>query len=291
MKKVCTIIAAIILFCSAGTNSNAQPSNLDPIASNYLALNEAGARKALEGKTEQALQLFRRSLDLEPQCESCRYNLGWVFIKMNRYEDAIAELKKVVIAAPNRADANALLGEAYVKLGHYSASLPYLERALEYRADADLLMNLGYSLLQLDRKQESIVFFERATQIEPNNFKAHSNLGYALFQFGHFKRALESFRKALELNPQPAVIHNNIGMVYEQLGKYDKALSYYHTAVKLEPNLVVARVNLAFFYLNHGNRMAAYDQLKEIEKLDTPAAEKLRDALQEKFVVKVSENK
>lgn len=292
MRKVCTIFALIILFFSANTNLDAQQANPDQTQLTYFDYNEMGARKALAGDYAAAHALFTKSLELRPDCTRCRYNLAWVFVRLNRHEDTIRELKQVLKLEPNDTKSLKMLGDSYIKMHAYSESLPYLRRALDEsdaQPDVNIYLSYGHALIKLDRSDEALVYLEKAVKLEPGNFEAHNNLGYALFLAGRTQEAYESLKTALALNPHHATIYNNLGRVYEKFGKEAKAFEYYKLAIEIEPNHAEARFNLGFAELRRGNRAAAYQQLDVLQKIDVPAAEKLRDALQEKFIVKVSD--
>ena len=144
----------------------------------------------------------------------------------------------------------------------------------------DTASNIAEFLLQI-----------KAIKLQPDFTEAYSNRGYTLFMLGRHKDALESLKKAEKLNPTVAQVHNNLGVVLDRLGKKKEAKAYYEKAVQLKPDYAEAICNLAIIHLEEGNRDAAYEQLKTLEKVDFKLAGQLRNVIWGKFVVDASQVK
>jgi tetratricopeptide (TPR) repeat protein len=74
----------------------------------------------------------------------------------------------------------------------------------------------------------------------------------------------------------------------ERLGKHKEAFDHFSKAVKAKPDYGEAICNLALNYLEKGNRNAAYQQLRLLEKIDLPLADELRKVMWSKYTVNVS---
>ena len=74
--------------------------------------------------------MIRRAVDQEPNNTSFRDSLGWVFYRLNRYDEALAELKKA--AADPEPDPVILdhLGDVHDKLSQREAAMAAWKRAL-----------------------------------------------------------------------------------------------------------------------------------------------------------------
>jgi Flp pilus assembly protein TadD len=95
-------------------------------------------------------------------------------------------------------------------------------------------------------------------------------------------------KKAETLEPNSPYAHNNLGVVLERLGKHEEALKHFSKAVKAKPDYGEAICNLALNYLEKGNRDAAYQQLRSLEKIDLALADELRKVMWSKYTVNVS---
>ncbi len=90
---------------------------LDEFPDNVGASNDLGYLWADQGKhLQRALKMIRHAVDAEPENVAYRDSLGWVFYRLQRYADAVAELQKAA-AADDLPDPVILdhLGDAHLK--------------------------------------------------------------------------------------------------------------------------------------------------------------------------------
>jgi heparosan-N-sulfate-glucuronate 5-epimerase len=81
------------------------------------------------------------------------------------------------------------------------------------------LNNNGSSLAKLGKYNESIVFFDKALAINPNNTAALNNKGLALAKLGKYNQSIVFFDKALAINPNYIRALNNKNLALEELNK------------------------------------------------------------------------
>jgi tetratricopeptide (TPR) repeat protein len=135
-------------------NDPANPLRHDAVAQLYLD----------EGKLDEAITEFRRSLQLNADSAQTRYNLAYALSARGRRDEAIAELDAALRIDPEYAQAH---------------------------------NNLG-ALLQLSgRADEALAHFERAVALRPDNVEARANLGQLLSNRGQSAAAGDQFRAVL----------------------------------------------------------------------------------------------
>ena len=86
------------------------------------------------------------------------------------------------------------------------------------------------------RFKESINYFKRIIEIDPNNYRAYYNLGISYSSIDLFEEALKAYKKALEIKPDYAYCYYNIALIYENKNDLKKALEYHQNALKIETN-------------------------------------------------------
>lgn len=134
-----------------------------------LALWEEGTQTLLSGDVDEAIDLFTRSLEVEPTAEGYTFR-GWAYSFQGRLDEAITECRKAIATDPS-------FGNPYNDIGCY--------------------------LLQQGRAEEAVTWFlkaKRAERYEPRHFPC-LNLGRILFAKGDVAGALAEFEEALLLNP------------------------------------------------------------------------------------------
>jgi tetratricopeptide (TPR) repeat protein len=133
-----------------------------------------------------------------------------------------------------------------VSSGNTEAALVYLDKAIE-RAPQGQYYNSKASILSLMKRfEESLVSFEKALAMEPNNALFHQSYGYAYVDWGNmiydaaqdlsakefdaelkkanekFMQALPYFEKAYELEPENPDYKRTLRSLYYRLQMMDK---------------------------------------------------------------------
>jgi len=96
-------------------------------------------------------------------------------------------------------------------------------------------INLGTTLFQLGRTEESREAFAAAVQRDSRNALAHFNLGCAHDRLGDTASAITNFRTALVYAPRMADAHLNLALAYEKTGRKADALYHFADYLRSEP--------------------------------------------------------
>jgi predicted Zn-dependent protease len=96
-------------------------------------------------------------------------------------------------------------------------------------------INLGTSLFQLQRWQESREAFTTATALDPASSLAHFNLGCVCDRLDDKGIAIEQFRAAISLKPDMADAHLNLALAYEKVGRKSEAQRHFTLYLRYDP--------------------------------------------------------
>jgi len=99
--------------------------------------------------------------------------------------------------------------------------------------------------------------YRRAIEISQDWVEAYINLGTTLYQLNRMEESREMFEQAAGLDPQNALAEFNLGCVLERLGEIDGAVSHLLRATELQPSLADAHLNLALAFEKRGKASAA----------------------------------
>jgi tetratricopeptide (TPR) repeat protein len=124
----------------------------------------------MEGNLEQAIELYLKSIEMEPTAEAHTF-LGWTYSMMDRYEEAIAECKRAIALDPEFGNPWNDIGAYLIEIGKEDEAIPYLEKAT------------------CAKRYESFCF-------------PHFNLSRIFFKKGMLHKATEELHKALKENPE-----------------------------------------------------------------------------------------
>lgn len=121
-----------------------------------------------QGRTEQAIELYREALELAPELVHIRKMYAGLFVSQRRWDEAVVELTEVLAQAPY---------------------------------DAEMHYGMGISLTSLGRLDEGYKHFEQALAISPNSPRYLSGLGVACERQQRYEEAARHFQRALEISP------------------------------------------------------------------------------------------
>ncbi len=137
-------------------------------AHNYL-----GRVYSLQEDFDKAIASYQNALKnlIYETPEKPYWNLGLIFVRQKKYEDAERELKNALRVNPNIVPVHNLLGQVYAKMGN---------------------------------TKKSITSYKRVLQISPKDLNAHYNLACIYQQEGETNLADKAFEEVVTLSPQLA---------------------------------------------------------------------------------------
>lgn len=145
----------------------------------WMALNNLGNALAAT-RPQEAIELYRRALEVRPQYHDVHANLGVALGIVGRTDESIAELREAVRLQPNSSSARYSLGSTLVQAGHTDEGIAQLREVVRLKPDADRIRNnLGVMLFTAGRYREAIVEFEKALELKPDFAEARDNLNRA----------------------------------------------------------------------------------------------------------------
>jgi len=155
--------------------------------------------------------LWETTLARNPECWMAYNNLGNVRLNQGRTEQAIVLFRESLRINPNNAKAQRNLGLAFFRQGRVEEAISHYYEALRINpAYANARLDLGNALLQQGRTEEAITLYNEALRINPAYAEAHINLGNALLQQGRTEEDISHTQKALELQPDNPAFQNNL---------------------------------------------------------------------------------
>ncbi len=89
--------------------------------------------------------------------------------------------------------------------------------------------------------QNSVILWEHARQVTPDNFYTRFSYGAALLDAGRVEEAAEQFARAIELKPDHPFGHYELGMARRAQGRTEEAIACWTTALQLQPNYAEAQ--------------------------------------------------
>jgi Tfp pilus assembly protein PilF len=195
------------------------------------------------------------------------------------------------------------------KLGESLSSIVQFDAPLDEFTTSSLeafkVFSLGYELQQLGAKQlESVTFFKRAIELDPNFAYAYSRLAaiyqntnqpkiaaeyatqayelrekvsepeklrivyyYYSYVTGEREKAIETLKLFEQIYPRDWKVFASYSDNYQQIGQFDKATDEARVSLRFNPHYAVNYLNLAFSLIGSNNFTEAKETLKHTLEL------------------------
>jgi protein O-GlcNAc transferase len=191
----------------------------------------------VQGKLDQAEQLYRAILQRDRNHVGSLHNLGILRFQRGQYADAVALTREAVRLRPDLAVAHNTLGVAMRHLGRLEEAEVCCREALRLAPDyAEAHNTLGDVLTALRRWTEAEACCREALRLQPDYAEAQNNLGAVLTALGQLEAAEICCLEALRLKPANAAALINLGNALALQKKLDKAADCFGRAAALRPD-------------------------------------------------------
>lgn len=199
-----------------------------------------------------------------------------------RYEDSIANYKKVIALDAAHPDAHANLASAYRQLERYAEANAEYKSAAEFiNDDTDLFSEWGYCLGKVEEWTKAVARLQTATDLEKDAIN-YANVGWAYLNAAqkditdkntaqartNFLQAQNFLQKSLALNPALTAVLLNLGIVYNGLGEPQNAAAILIRANSARKNWVPAINELGNSYRQSNSFPAAILQFQKAVRLN-----------------------
>lgn len=172
----------------------------------YLAFAAKARARATAGDTEQAVKLYKRSLELVPLPDTA-IALGDLYTKLGRTDEASRQYDLVQFIEQAGAQGG----------GTYSRQLAL------FWADHDMKLDDALAVARRERAARSDIYTSDA-------------LAWCLFKKGELSEARAAISEALRLGTRDARLYYHAGMIYHGLGDRESARKYLKRAFEINPS-------------------------------------------------------
>lgn len=194
------------------------------------ALNDLGVLYLKLNRLDEAAAAFTQAVSLNARFHLPRLNLGLVRNRQGNYGAAVKVLNALVKDEPSLGQARILLAEGLIVSKQWDEAEQQLrtglkDESLERSARAEALVKLGRVLSSQERYGAAAVEIEKAAALEPESASVQLYLGAAYAQLNKLVEAEPALQKAYTLGgKRVATAQLLLGQLYYNQQKFEPAL-------------------------------------------------------------------
>ena len=192
-------------------------------------------------KFEAAIDIYRGIHPASPYFRMAQIQASLNLQRLERNDEAVAGLKRLLAAQPDDSEAWVALGDTYRASNKFAESVEAYDRAEKAiprpaKRDWPMFYARAMAKEKLKRLDESEADIQTALKLSPDQPELLNYLGYSWVDRGrNISQALTMLEKARALRPYDGYIVDSVGWAYYQLGRYEDAAKTLGAAVLLVP--------------------------------------------------------
>jgi tetratricopeptide (TPR) repeat protein len=190
---------------------------------------------------DDALSNLETAIELDPGNANAFVDLGDLYLKLNRPEDAASEYAKAILLTGGAAAAYYGAAEVNRRLGRYPQAVIAADRALEINSrDTRSSYVRSVALLRDGHREDSEIELERFRKLEANDrdegvrtrtIPVILRKALASFENGQEEAALEVLRDGIQSYPDSPSLQLNLGILQSRLGRHRDAIKTFQTII------------------------------------------------------------
>jgi len=207
-----------------------------------VALTNLGNVYLKKGRLDEARRALERALEMNPDLPDARNLLGLVLADKQDWPGAERSLRMAIAIQPELAAAHQNLANLLARGGDYAQARYHFEKAIAAEPNnAETRDRYGWLLEMSGAHEQAVAQLKEALRLDPNQAQAHADLADVLSAQASFDRAADEYRRAIELNPEAYAAHLSLGQILARSGNITEARAHLEKATQ-SPDPEIRRV-------------------------------------------------
>ena len=198
--------------------------------------------KHMAGNRQSARMLYERIIKKNPGHVDARYMLGTLLAESGVLELGLVHLKSAASRKPDSPMIHTNLGHVYLKLGKIEQAINSYQKSLKLNPHSpEILFNLGVIFYKQEKLGEAAGYLENCLEQNPDFTTAYPLLGKIHRELQHPDLAVACFMKLLEYTPDSIEVLFELGNIFAAHQDYANATIYFKRILDIDPGNDSAR--------------------------------------------------
>ena len=268
-----TISASFICSCKVSKTvaQVAVPMAIDTIGSRkdsdkrnefeYLFIE--GIKQRTLGNPDEAIKIFSRCLELDPNSSATLYEMANIHISKGDFQSSMMLCEKAVSLNPENKYYHLLLVKIYLQNKLYDkAANEYKSLVQLFPDDVDYKFQLAATLSMTGKTTEALDIYNKLEAKMGLTEPIGLGKEQIFLAQGNRPAAYEEIEKLIKRYPTEPKYYGLIADLYLADKNREKALEYYNKILQIDPNDGFVHLSIANFYLENKEYQKAYDHIK-----------------------------
>jgi tetratricopeptide (TPR) repeat protein len=219
---------------------------------------------ASQNQLPQAIKQLEEVIAKEPERRDLRLALANLYVRDQRYDDAIAIYQFLLKSDPKSGDLLYRLGETQRRKGDVNTAIETFRRAGQaVPSDPRPLLQLGLLMDGTGRREQAKPLYEQILKIQPDHPIALNNLAFIKAEEGiDLDEALSMAQRARQKMPDSTYIKDTLGWIYIKKNLSEDAVRTFKDLIKEDPNNPSFRYHYGMALLQKGDKPSARRELE-----------------------------
>jgi tetratricopeptide (TPR) repeat protein len=203
-----------------------------------VALRAMAELKLAQGDNQQAIGLYKRSLEFE-DTPNAHIALALAYMRVQKTDDALATITPITKSDPKNSDAWNVQGKLLMDKKEYRPAAEALTRSLELQSNVMVAYALATAYLNLHETDKAAAIFKRLSDATGDRASMHIMTGRAYQNAGMTDEAAREFTRAAQLDAKGSRAHYFLGLLYMAQNEWvatPAAREQFTEEVKLNPH-------------------------------------------------------
>lgn len=234
------------------------------------ALRRTANARSKEGKTSEAIGLFKEALAIAPNDADLHIDYAVACLDAESFDTAKAQAEEAVRLAPDNTRAQYILGRALYGVEDYAGAKTHLETAVAAKANFEMGYSLALTYLKLKDLNRARLLFDEMISGLGDSAALHIYFGHAYWETDNYDKAIDEYKKALAKDPKIPQAHYFLGLALlsrdEDKG-WDEVAEQDREEIKVSPNDFRPHYDLGNIALKQHRADEAERELKRASEL------------------------